>query len=301
MRVSTTQLYASNIAGLARQNAEIAKVQTELATGTKIHSASDNPAAATKLVELNRTIERNEQYVTNGDFAYNRLDQSETVLDAVDAALDRVNGLITSGLSKDVATRAQMATQLQDELDTIVDLANTRDGNGDYLYAGLTTNIEPFDDSGANVVYTGNAGERGIQIADGRRVTDGNSGQEVFINTGAGSSVFAIVESVITELNNVAATPASIQAVVTTAVPDLATAKDNLTLVRNNIASRMSMITTEQEINAQITDTLIDQRSKINDVDLNEAAVKLNQLQTSLQAAQQTFVKTQELSLFNYI
>ncbi len=301
MRVSTNQLYSSNLAGLSRQNSEIAKLQTELATGTKIHSASDNPAAATKLVELNRTIERNEQYNTNGDFAYNRLDQSETVLDAVDTALSRINGLITSGLGKDTSTRAQLANQLQDELDIMVDLANVRDGNGDYLYAGLTTDTEPFDDSGTNVAYTGNDGQRSIQIADGRRVTDGNSGQEVFENTGAGRSVFAIVESVISELSNPLATPVSIQTAVTTATPDLAIAKDNITLVRNSIASRMGMISTEQEINAQITDTLIDQRSNINDVDLAEAAVKLNQLQTTLQAAQQTFVKTQELSLFNYI
>ena len=303
MRVSTSQLYASNLAGINRQNAELAKVQNQLASGTKIQTPADDPAAATRIVDLNRMIDRNEQFKINGDFAFNRLNQSETTLDAVDSALNRVEGLIFSGMGQDTKTRPQLASQLKDELSIIVDLANTRDGNGDYLYAGFRTDTKPFDDTGANVVYNGGGAteKRNIQIAADRRVADGNSGQEVFVDTGAGRSVFAIVESVIAELENGAATPASISAVINTAAPDLTSAKENLELIRNSIASRMGMINTEQDIAKQMSETLKDQRSEINDVDLAEIAMKLNQLQTSLQAAQQTFVKTQELSLFNYI
>ncbi len=303
MRVSTSQLFASNLAGIHRQNAELAKVQNQLASGTKIQTPSDDPAAATRIVDLNRMIDRNEQFKTNGDFAFNRLNQSETVLDAVDAAMSRIEGLVFSTLGQEASSRPQLASQLRDELSIITDLANTRDGNGDYLYAGFSTNQKPFDDSGANVVYNGGGAteKRNIQIAADRRVADGNSGQEVFEDTGAGRSIFAIVESVITELENGAATPASVSAVINAAAPDLTLAKENLTLVRNSIASRMGMINTEQDIAKQMNETLIDQRSELNDVDLAEIALKLNQLQTSLQAAQQTFVKTQELSLFNFI
>ncbi len=303
MRVSTSQLYASNLAGIHQQNAELAKVQNQLANGTKIQTPSDDPAAATRIVDLNRAIDRNEQFKTNGDFAFNRLNQSETVLDAVDSTLNRVEGLIFSGMGQDAKTRPQLASQLRDELSIITDLANTRDGNGDYLYAGFSTDQKPFDDSGANVVYNGGDAtqKRNIQIAADRRVADGNSGQEIFEDTGAGRSVFAIVEAVIIELENGAATPASISAVINTAAPDLTSAKENLELVRNSIASRMGMINTEQDIAKQMNETFKDQRSELNDVDLAEIALKLNQLQTSLQAAQQTFVKTQELSLFNFI
>ena len=301
MRVSTSQLYASNLAGITRQNTELAKVQNQLASGTKIQTPSDDPAAATRIVDLNRMIDRNEQFKTNGDFAFNRLNQSETVLDAVGAAVNRVQELVFSPLGQEASSRPQLAQQLRDELSIITDLSNTRDGNGDYLYAGHDVNTKPFDDSGANVTYTGDSGQRSIQIAADRRVTDGNSGQEIFENTGAGRSIFRMVEDYVAVLENPASTATNIQTAIDAITPDLALAKDNMTLVRNSIASRMGMINTEQDIGKQMNEILIDQRSELNDVDLAEIALKLNQLQTSLQAAQQTFVKTQELSLFNFI
>ena len=301
MRVSTSQLYATNLAGLNRQTSELANVQKQLASGNKIQTPSENPADATRIVDINRTIDRNAQFKSNGDYAFNRLQQSETTLDAVDSALSRVEGLIFSTLGQDASSRPQLARQLRDELSIITDLANTRDSNGDYLYAGHDVNIKPFDNSGANVIYAGDNGQRSIQIAADRRLADGNSGQEVFENIGAGRSVFAIIEAVVSELENPAATSASVQTAIDTATPDLALAKDNLTIVRNSIASRMGMIKTEQEINIQMTEALKDQRSELNDIDYAEIAMKLNQLQTSLQAAQQTFVKTQQLSLFNFL
>ena len=301
MRVSTSQLFASNLAGITRLNSELAKVQQQLATGTRIQTASEDPAAATQIVDLNRTIDRNEQFKINGDFASNRLSISETVLGAVDTEINRVEGLIIGAIGQDVNSRQQLGKQLRDELSVIVGLANTRDGNGDYLYAGHDVNTKPFDDSGANVTYTGDAGQRSIQIAADRRVTDGNSGEEVFENINGGRSLFRMIENIAAVLENPASTPAAIDAAISTATTDLILAKDNLTLVRNSIASRTGMINTEQEIGKQMNEILKDQRSELNDVDLAEIAVQLNQLQTSLQAAQQTFVKTQELSLFNFI
>ena len=301
MRVSTSQLFASNLAGITRLNSELAKVQEQLATGTRIQTASEDPAAATQIVDLNRTIDRNEQFKINGDFASNRLSISETVLGAVGTEINRVEGLIIGAIGQDVNSRQQLGKQLRDELSVIVGLANTRDGNGDYLYAGHDVNTKPFDDSGANVTYTGDAGQRSIQIAADRRVTDGNSGEEVFENINGGRSLFRMIENIAAVLENPASTPAAIDAAISTATTDLILAKDNLTLVRNSIASRTGMINTEQEIGKQMNETLKDQRSELNDVDLAEVATRLNQLQTSLQAAQQTFVKTQELSLFNFI
>ncbi len=301
MRVSTSQLYATNLAGLSKQNADLAKLQQQLGTGSKILSPSDNPAGATRLVNIDRAIDRNDQFKTNGDFASNRLRQSETALDGVATAVERLNGLVFGSLAKDATSSAQLAVQLRNELSVITDLANTRDANGDYLYAGHDVNTEPFDDSGANIVYNGDAGQRSIQIADGRRVADGNSGEEVFENINGGLSLFRIVEDLVAVLEDPLSTSAVIETATNTATTDLAIARDKLTTVRNSIVSRIGLIENEQEINTQVTKLLKDQRSEINDVDLTETALKLQQLQISLQAAQQTFVKVQELSLFNFI
>lgn len=385
MRISTSQYYNSSLAGLNRQNAELNTIQKQIATGSKVQTAADNPADAARIVELNRNIERNEQYQQNQDVAFNRLSQSETVLSAVDAAIQRATNLIANSPTAASNTRVQITQQLKDELAIVVDLANTRDTNGDYLYAGHQVDQKPYStDVLGNVVSNGDEGQRQIQIADHRRVSDGDSGFAVFqtiqstpnaANAGTGAlnrgqvidasaltgndytltytagtntvdvvdnvtaatvysgtytpggaitfdglsislngtpsdgdnftlseaSMFSTLEDVIATLDNPAATAADIRTAVDQAAAELALESENLTEVRNSIASRMSMINTEQEINTTMSELMKDHRSELNDVDMTEAVLRLQQFQTSLQAAQQAFAQTQQLSLFNYL
>ena len=301
MRVSTSQFFASSLAGINRQTSDLSTLQKQLGTGSKILTPSDDPASATRIVDLDRMIDRNAQYQANGGFAFNRLNQSETILDTVDTALGHINALVFDATGKDASYRQQLAQQLRDELSIITGLANTQDSNGDYLYAGHDVKTKPFDDSGANVTYAGDAGQRFIQVSADRRVADGNSGEEIFENISGGRSLFRIVEDVATVLENPASTPAAVQAAVDIATTDLILAKDNLTIVRNSIASRMGLINTEEQISIHITEILKDQHSELHDINYAEVATQLNQLQVSLQAAQQAFARTQQLSLFNFI
>lgn len=385
MRISTSQFYNASMASLSRQNETLNTLQKQIATGSKVQRGADNPVDAARINELNRSLERHEQYQTNQTMAFNRLSQSETVLSAVDDAIERAKGLIYTSPVSDNSTRQQIAAQLKDELAIIADLANTRDGNGDYLYAGHQVDQQPYTTNLAgNIIHNGDEGHRQIQVADHRRVSDGDPGVAVFQtyqstpgtgNSGTGAlnsgrvtdasaltgndytitytaatntidvvdnttaanvysgtytagaeinfdgigitlngapadgdtftvseaSVFSTLEEIIATLENPAATPAAVRAAVTQAGDELQLEAENLTLVRNSIASRMGMIETEKGINVTFSNLMQDHLSDLNDVDLTEAVLKLQQFQTSLQAAQQTFAQSQQLSLFNYL
>jgi flagellar hook-associated protein 3 FlgL len=72
----------------------------------------------------------------------------------------------------------------------LVDLANRKDTNGEYLFSGYSTLTQPFVKSGTSVTYQGDDGTRVLQTGPSQRVTDGHPGSAVFMNIPQGNGTF---------------------------------------------------------------------------------------------------------------
>jgi flagellar hook-associated protein 3 FlgL len=72
-----------------------------------------------------------------------------------------------------------------------VQLANTQDGNGQYLFAGFSSETQPFTRAGGSIVYNGDQGQRQLQIGATRLVTDSDNGAAVFQNIRNGNGTFS--------------------------------------------------------------------------------------------------------------
>ena len=79
---------------------------------------------------------------------------------------------------------------------------------------------------------------------------------------------------------------------------DVDQALENLRQVRTSIGARLNAVESEQEVNADFEVFLVESLSKVRDVDMAEAISRLNLQLTGLQAAQQSFLRIQNLSLF---
>ena len=120
----------------------------------------------------------------------------------------------------------------------------------------------------------------------------------------AGSDVFAAIGDVIQALRTPMNGPKN-QALVlnalSTANRKLTNAHDNVLTVRSSVGSRLQ----ELDALAVVADnrTLFDKShlSDLQDLDYSSAIAEFYQRQTALQASQQTFVKIQQISLFNYL
>lgn len=73
---------------------------------------------------------------------------------------------------------------------------------------------------------------------------------------------------------------------------------DNVTTIRTTTGSRMNELTSLNNIGDSNSLNYQSQLGDLLDVDWNSAATKFQQLQTALQASQQSFLQTQKLSLF---
>ena len=90
--------------------------------------------------------------------------------------------------SQDLTAIAAQASQIEN---TLVSLANTQDGNGQYIFAGFSTQTQPFSATAAGVVYAGDNGQRQAQIAAGQTIPVGDSGSTVF-NSPSGNGTYTV-------------------------------------------------------------------------------------------------------------
>jgi flagellar hook-associated protein 3 FlgL len=141
--------------------------------------------------KYNQALAQTQQYDTNANSAQTRLSTEDTTLSQVqtqlqslrDLALEANNSTLSS---QDRAAIATQATQIQNSL---LALANTQDGNGEYLFGGFVTQTQPYSLSATGATYNGDQGQRQVQIAAGQTITDSDNGNAVFeqINTGNGT------------------------------------------------------------------------------------------------------------------
>jgi flagellar hook-associated protein 3 FlgL len=300
MRLSTSQIFQQAVTSMLNKQSELAKTQQQLATGQKILAPSDDPAAATRILNLNQVIETTDQYQRNADFADTRLSLEETVLTDVGDMLQRIRELSVRANNDTLSAgdRSAIAAEVRINVEGLVQLANSQDANGEYLFSGFQTDTKPFSHNGTGTFsYAGDQGQRNLQIGPKRQVAVGDSGEDVFmrVDDGAGgvSSMFDTLYEFATDLE--ANNPA------TTTLTRLDSAIDSVLNTRASIGARMNTIDSQKNANDGFSILLQENRSTLEDLDYAEAVSRFEQQLLALQASQQSFVKIEGLSLFNYL
>jgi len=195
MRVSTSQLFQHSLGSIQTQQVKLADLQHQISSGQKNLRPSDNPADASRSLNLQQTLSQTEQYQSNINQAQGRLELEDTILTDVTSLLQRVKGLAlqanNGSLSPvDMSAISQEVVERKGEL---LSLANSRDANGDYLFAGLQGRTEAFAKSGSGDLYgvgfQGDQGAREIQISPSRRIQDADSGSGLFLNVNSPAGV----------------------------------------------------------------------------------------------------------------
>ena len=184
-RISTATLFDRGISGMLEQQVKLSKTEMQLASGKRIMSPKDDPASAAYLLDLRGTISQVEQYQDNSERAKARLELEETTLKGVGELMPRILELAIQGQNdtNTASDRVAIAMELRQLNDELMTLANTKDSNGEYIFAGFDADTLPF----ANPVegtytYAGDMGSRQLQISATRQVQDRDNGFDIFIN-----------------------------------------------------------------------------------------------------------------------
>lgn len=299
MRISTAQLFQQGVNAILDQQTSAAKTQQQLSTGKRILSPADDPSGASQALRLDKSISQTNQFQSNSDYASQQLTLESNTLNSVVNLLQRAHTLAVQANNgtQSAQSRQGIAQEVQQSLQQLQALANTKDTNGQYIFGGYKSGQQPFTSSGGTVTYNGDQGQRFVQIGQSRQVAVSDAGSSVFMgvptSTGGSQSIFKTLQDFVTSLQS--NSPSA------TSITDINNALKHVLSVQTDIGSRQNAVSDQQTLSSSSLLAVKQNLSQIQDLNYTQAISQFQQQLTALQAAQQSFGKIQGLSLFNYL
>lgn len=284
----------------------LSKTQMQLTTSKKIIKPSDAPDTAAAASRMKSALARQESYLNTINTVMDKLKQQETAVKSANDVLIRVKELTIQAANDTYGPegRKLINVEIKELRDQLASLANTQDVNGNYLFSGSRTSVRAFNADGSKpVTYEGDQTLNSVSVGDERTVIDNRAATQPFARTirvgadGKAESVgfFKVIDDLsdALETNNYG----NIQR----AVSEVGDMQFGMSDSLAGIGASMGTLETQRSLADQNTLRIKETLSKIEDLDYSEAITRMNKEMLALQAAQSSFAKISQLSLFNYI
>lgn len=194
MRITQGLEQAQFLTSLNQLESGISQTQNEISSGLSFTTASQNPVGAGLVSNYNQALAQSQQYDSNANSAQSDLNTEDTTLTQVQSQLQTLRDLALQANSGTVSAQnltaiAAQAGQIQNSL---LSLANTQDGNGNYIFGGFATQTQPFSLTATGASYAGDQGQRQVQVAAGQTLAVGDNGDLVFNQIKTGNGTFTV-------------------------------------------------------------------------------------------------------------
>lgn len=183
-RISSFHNYQSVQNDLRRQENKIHHNQAQLASGKKLMTAGDDPLATHYIQNIGQQSVQTKQYMDSIVLVRNRLENQEVVISNAEQYTDQakrsVMEMINGSLSPE--DRQAKARELQEVASNFLDLANTQDELGNYIFAGTKPRNQPFfRDNNGSVSYVGDSYQRKMKISNTMEIATSDPGNKLFM------------------------------------------------------------------------------------------------------------------------
>lgn len=196
MSGALNNIYNNVSNALYQHSVEMARLQEQAATGSRINRPSDDPSSSYRIVTLNSQERSLGNYVDNISEIIGTLEFSSTVIVDVASTLTETRVRLTqiSGGIYNEQSRKMAAGGINDLLEQIVTLANTKH-TGQYLFGGGGTASAPYlvertNGEITNVTYQGSYENRNIEVAPSIKSSAFYVGNNIFHSDDRGEPAF---------------------------------------------------------------------------------------------------------------
>jgi len=189
-RVSTSQIHRQGADAMIKHQAELLRIQAQMATGKRVMVASDDPLAKGKLLGLEKAIGDADAWTRNAQVVQDRVGLSENALSSVSDSLTRLRELAVQASSATYSSedRQAIAAEMKEIYANVLAQANARDGQGRYLFAGTDDAQAPFSGGlNSGVSYLGNDTLSMLRVGSSRELASNSSGADIFMRLATGN------------------------------------------------------------------------------------------------------------------
>ncbi|WP_305812692.1 flagellar hook-associated protein FlgL [Photobacterium leiognathi] len=297
MRVSDTQFSQLMLTSLSKNNQGLGEVLAQMSTGQRLLKLSDNPIDSINLLNLERENSAINQYQDNINNVKTALSSqevhlmaaSDTLKDMRDTLLLASNGAISD------ADRESYANKLVSLRDALISSFNVQDEEGNYLLSGTQSDVPAITPQPAGgYIFEGNSDKRVVTVAKGVTMEANFASQEM-LDLG-GNNILNQINVAIAELQ----TPtANLNNTLQATLNTLDITHDNVLAAVTDIGGRhnnLDLMEISHGDNKLFVEAVT---NDLEALDYGEASVRLNNYMAALQATQASYMKINDLSLFN--
>lgn len=306
MKISTGLYFDRATQQLGNVQSNLTKVQEQLATGLQIVKPSDEPDKASLITRLEGELSRQASYQDTLKAVNVRLTASETALKNTSDVMYRIKELAVQAANDTVGAqdRQSIALEMGNLREQILSLANSQDSNGNYLFSGSKAGSPAFSqDATGRIRYEGDQARMQVNVGDNRRMNLNMPGSDAFTRVvrddGKGNKTgvdfFQALDDLVSAVKNSDRTA-------------MQRGVNEVDILQNGISEGLGQIGADQTV-VDLQNTVLDQvmlrlkttRSDVEDLDYTEAITRMNKDQLALEAAQSSFAKISQLSLFKFL
>ena len=300
LRTPNTLTSRQTLLDLQRTKERMSLLQDQISTGRRIVQLSEDPSGAALILDFRTSIDRNTQFLKQGNAAGSFLSTAETVLTATSNDLIRLGELGTQALLGNIgaAGRAALAQEVDGLRTSFITSANTKD-QGKYIFAGTATQTLPFSGPSAGpIAYSGNGATIDLEVSSSFTVATNLPGNALFFGPSGQGSATDLFQAV-TDLRDglLANNTAQIQ-----------TAFDNLTAIHARLLQNIGDLGGRQATLDHLRDTLGDVNLNLESVlestesvDYPAAITEYTNQETAQQAILSTLAKVNRQNLFDFL
>lgn len=306
MRITNAQITAVMHNSMNSNSAQLAKLMQQMASGQRMQVPSDDPVASVRVLRLDREEAALAQYNSNITNVSGNLSIAEANLTAASDAMLNVRDLLlwASNGTSTADDLSAMAGELENIEKTIVSFFNAKDEEGRYRFSGTLSDTPAvsYDANSGSYSITGNNKHRQAAVANGVLITENVSMLDIF--SGDNSAAFLNdLHQLVGQLKTGTLDPSdpALTQLIKTTVDGLDQTHNRLLGTVTELGGRQNTLSLLSESNSDVS--LVNQKLKgeLSELDYAGASIDLANYQMALQATQKTYLKINDLSLFNLL
>ena len=306
MKISTGLYFDRSTQQLGGVQSRLTKVQEHLSTGLQIVNPGDEPDKASLITRLEGELARQASYQETLKSVNVRLTAEETALKNTSDVMYRIKELAVQAANDTVGAqdRQSIALEMSNLREQILSLANSQDGNGNYLFSGSKAGTPAFSkDATGRVRYDGDQARMQVNVGDNRRMNLNMPGSDAFTRVvrddGKGNKVGVDFFQSLDDLVN--SVKSSDRTAIQRGISEVDTLQNGISEGLGQIGADLTVVDLQTNVLDQVVLRLKTTRSDVEDLDYTEAITRMNKDQLALEAAQSSFAKISQLSLFKFL
>ena len=203
MQISSKLFNQQSIRNFEKLNEGIQTTQEKISTGQNILSASDDPVAAVNLSVAKEQRDLLSRFQANSESAKSRLDLADEIFDQSIVTLTRITEL-TIQAGNGTGDTTPILQEIDALKEVMIEMANTRDSQGQALFSGFRTNSVPFEiQVDGSVAYKGDRGQHSVQLSESMKVKTSIDGGSAFMRIKTDDGTHGLFDIIDNSFNSV--------------------------------------------------------------------------------------------------